>query len=85
MGAQHNSSNNKGGSVSFQYGLCKRVKKCRISQRVIVKRRFVGFSGPPLTHREDVGRPFGLRFFWNETRATTAHNPSVTSLSVQNP
>jgi hypothetical protein len=85
MGAQHNSSNNKGGAVTFQYGLCKRVKNCRISQRVVVKRRFVGFSGPPVMHMEKVARRTGFRFFWDDTRATTIQNPAMTSLSVQNP
>jgi hypothetical protein len=84
-GAQHNSSNNKGGAVTFQYGLCRRVKNCRISQRVAVKRRFVGFSGPPVMHLEKVARRNGFRFFWDDIRATTIQNPAMTSLSVQNP
>ena len=85
MGAQHNSSNNNGGQITFQYGLCKRVKNCRISQRVIVKRRFVGFSGPPLRRMEGLSNRSGFRFFWDDTRATTIENPSMTSLRVQNP
>ncbi|GAA2110332.1 hypothetical protein [Actinomadura alba] len=85
IGAQHNSSNNKGGAVTFQYGLCKRVKNCRISQRVVVKRRFVGFSGPPKMLTERVARQSGFHFFWGDTRATTIQNPAMTSLSVQNP
>jgi hypothetical protein len=85
MGAQHNSSNNNGRQVTFQYGLCKRVKNCRISQRVITKRRFVGFSGPPFTRTEGLSRRSGFRFFWDDTRATTIENPAMTSLSVQNP
>ncbi|MBC6457454.1 hypothetical protein [Actinomadura sp. HBU206391] len=85
QGAQHNSSNNNGRNITFQYALCRRVKNCKISQRVITRRRFVGFSGPPLTSMERFASRSGFRFFWDDTRATTIKNPSMMSLSVENP
>jgi hypothetical protein len=84
-GFQHNSGSNVARQISFQYGLCKLVKNCKISQRFISKRRFVGFSGPPLKRRERVAHDSDFRFFFDDTRATTMLNPSMTSLNVKNP
>ena len=45
LGAQHNSGNNTGRNINFQYGLCRHTRNCRISQKIIYNRPFVGFSG----------------------------------------
>jgi hypothetical protein len=90
LGAQHNSGSNVARQISFQYALCKRVKNCRISQKFISKRRFVGFAGLPLRRIERVAHDRvahdnDFRFFWDDTHASTIANPSMMSLSVKNP
>lgn len=81
LGSQHNSGSNSARQISFQYALCKRTKKCRISQKVVTKRRFVGFVGPV---REQWGRD-AIAFPWGDTVASTRVRPSMMSLSVKSP
>jgi hypothetical protein len=44
FGNQHNSSVNSGGQNNFQAAQCKRVKYCKIKQKIIVQRHFWGYS-----------------------------------------
>jgi hypothetical protein len=85
QGFQHNSGSNVARQISIQSALCKRTKKCRISQKFISRRPFVGFNWPHVIRKGKIAQESDFRFFWDDTRATTIRNPTMTSLSVENP